>query len=339
MRLRPKMPLDDLEKRFAVAWPPEDWQHERILVAASGGSDSTALLCWLARAGDPQRLTVGHLHHGLRSEADEDALFVRELAKQYQLAFAEGRADVAGLANLAGDGIEAAAREARYAWLTKTAREIGARYVVTAHTADDQVETILQRILRGTGIAGLVGIPRVRLLADGISLMRPWLDFHRAELQDYLHLLNQSWREDASNQSRAMTRNRLRHELLPLLEREYNADIRAALLRLVSLADDARKIIDRRVDELWSELGLEDRSWPTEAVTLPLAELSKLPNEERVELLIRLWQRANWPLQSMTRAHWQQLQALWLGPDLTLNLPGNVLAKKTTAGVELRRLG
>lgn len=284
-----------------------------MLVAVSGGSDSTALLCWLARVGDPQRLAVGHLHHGLRPEADDDARFVRELAQAQGLAFVEGRADVAALAADTGDGIEAAARDARYTWLAKAARDIGARYIVTAHTADDQVETILQRILRGTGIAGLAGIPRVRLLADDITLLRPWLEFQRAELQEYLGLLGQGWREDASNTSRAMTRNRIRHELLPLLEREYNPVVRAALLRLSSLADDARRMIDRRVDELWSALGFDDRRWPTEVVNMPLERCSTLPEEELRELLLRVWQRAGWPLQAMTRTHWQQLAALWLG--------------------------
>jgi tRNA(Ile)-lysidine synthase len=332
------MSLETLETRFATAWPPTQWRRERLLIAVSGGSDSTALLCWLARVGDPDRLTVGHLHHGLRHEADDDALFVRELAQSRGLAYVEGRADVAALAANTGDGIEAAAREARYTWLTNTARKIGARYVVTAHTADDQVETILQRILRGTGIAGLAGIPRVRLLANDITLIRPLLEYNRAELQQYLGLLGQAWREDASNTSRAMTRNRLRHELIPQLEREYNPDVRAALLRLSSLAEDARRIIDRRLDELWSALQFEERRWPTDLVNLPLELCTTLPTEDRRELLLRIWQRAGWPMQAMTRAHWMQLSALWSDQDTTLNLPGNVLAKKTAAGVELRRL-
>jgi len=333
------MTLERLETRFALAWPPDHWRHERTLVAVSGGSDSTALLCWLARVGDPNRLTIGHLHHGLRPEADDDAQFVRDLAQALGLAYIESRADVAALAASTGDGIEAAARAARYAWLANAAREIGARYVITAHTADDQVETILQRLLRGTGIAGLAGIPRVRLLADGISLVRPWLEFCRTELQEYLSLLNQPWREDASNQSRAMTRNRLRHELLPLLERNYNPDVRAALLRVGSLADDARRIIDRRVDEHWSELKLDYCSWPTDVVTLPLGFCSTISDQERRELLLRVWQNASWPLQAMTYEHWRQLSVLCSVEEATLNLPGNVLAKKTAAGVELRRLG
>ncbi len=339
MPFRFDMSLENLETRFAAAWPLEQWRGERTLVAVSGGADSTALLCWLARVGDAARLTVGHLNHGLRPEAADDARFVRELAESRGLAYVEGQADVAALAADAGDGIEAAAREARYSWLTNAAREIGARLVVTAHTADDQVETVLQRILRGTGIAGLTGIPRVRLLASGISLIRPWLEFERGELREYLGLLNQPWREDASNTSCAITRNRLRHELLPLLERDYNPGVRAAVLRLSALADDSRRIVDRRVDELWRVMQLDAQQWPTDLVRLPVERWSALPEEEHRELLIRVWQRAGWPLQAMTYEHWRQLAALWLAADTTLNLPSNVLAKKTAAGVELRRLG
>lgn len=111
------------------------------------------------------------------------------------------------------------------------------------------------------------------------------------------------------------------------------------MLRLSTLANDARRIIERRVDKLWTQLELEKSFWPTNQVHLPLEQWSALPVEERRELLIRVWQRADWPLQAMTHDHWRQLAALWSAADTTLNLPGNVLAKKTAAGVELRRLG
>jgi tRNA(Ile)-lysidine synthase len=333
------MSLETLGSRFDRAWPREQWRGERVLVAVSGGSDSTALLRWLAQVGDVDRLTVGHLNHGLRPAAADDARFVRELAESLGLAYIEGCAAVSAFADSMRDGIEAAARTARYEWLKSAASEIGARFVVTAHTADDQVETILQRILRGTGVAGLAGIPRVRLLAPDITLIRPWLEFTRDDLQKYLRLLGQTWREDSTNTSRAMTRNRLRHELLPLLEHEYNTEVRAALLRLSALAGDARQIIDRRLDGIWSTLRLDEQHWQTSEVKLPLECISELPEEDRRELLIRIWQRAGWSLQAMTYDHWRQLAALWSSLDAALNLPGNVLAKKTAAGVELRRLG
>ncbi|HTN77904.1 MAG TPA: tRNA lysidine(34) synthetase TilS, partial [Pirellulaceae bacterium] len=150
------------------------------LIAVSGGADSVALLRAMAAirnqlSGKPAALQAVHFHHGLRgSEADADAKFVQELAAQCELKCVVGRAtsDLAG----EGDSVERAAREARYAFFTATANATGARYLLTAHTADDQAETILHRVLRGTGVAGLAGIPRVRRLSPLTTILRPLLD-------------------------------------------------------------------------------------------------------------------------------------------------------------------
>src|SRR5205823_11908216 len=133
--------------------------------------------------------------------------------------------DVAAVAQGSGRGIEETARDERYRFLEVTAVAIGCRAIATAHTADDQAETILHHVLRGTGLAGLRGIPRARELASGITLIRPLLDLERSVVLDYLAKIGQDFRDDASNRDEAYTRNRIRHQLLPLLAREYNPHI------------------------------------------------------------------------------------------------------------------
>jgi tRNA(Ile)-lysidine synthase len=189
-----------LEERVAAVWPPQAWQDVPVVVAVSAGADSVALLRILARLRPPAaRLWVAHFHHGLRGEAaDADEQFVARLADSLKLGFRVGRAPASQLAT-AGDGLEAAARRARYAFLTAAAEKVGARYLAVAHTADDQAETILHRVLRGTAPAGLAGMPAARMLSGAVSLVRPLLAIRRSELRDYLAVVGQDWREDATN--------------------------------------------------------------------------------------------------------------------------------------------
>ncbi len=225
--------LHDFESHFAESWPPEDWCEITVLVAISGGADSVALLRAMLRlkTNGAGRICAAHFNHRLRSAADEDELFVRGLCAHWKIPCEIGRAEATQIASAPGEGIEEAARRLRYDFLEAAAGNLGARHVVTAHTADDQAETILQRILRGTGLSGLSGIARTRTLGHA-ALMRPLLGFRRAEIERYLADLRQPFRRDDSNSDRRFTRNRIRRELLPLLIREYNAQAVEAILRL-----------------------------------------------------------------------------------------------------------
>ena len=174
--------IASFEAKLLVAWPSESWKDVTLLVAVSGGADSVALLRGLLRvqASGAGGITAAHLHHGLRgAEADADQQFVVDLCQRLGIACRVGSACGATLA--AGrDGLEAAARQARYEFLRSAAEEAGTRYVVTAHTADDQAETILHRILRGTGVAGLEGIARTRSLGPAATVLRPLLEVRHA---------------------------------------------------------------------------------------------------------------------------------------------------------------
>ena len=225
-----------------------------LVVAVSGGADSVALLHALrSLANRRYRLAVAHLNHGIRGKAgEEDARFVRALARKWKLKYVCGRVDVPALARQRGISIEMAAREARYDFLARTAKRLGAAAIATAHTADDQAETVLLKLLRGAGPAGLAGIPP-ETKAAGVRVVRPILNASRRDVIAYLQRHKLAWREDETNRDRGFLRNRVRHELLPLLERGFNPKIRAVLARTADIlrAEDdwmnaaARKVMDR----------------------------------------------------------------------------------------------
>ena len=321
-------------------WPPDDWRDLTVLAAVSGGADSVALLRGLhaIRAPGNGRLVVAHFNHELRDEADGDERFVRELADRLGLECVVGRANRPALTPRPTSGLEESARQARYDFLRATAVEIGARYVATAHTADDQAETVLHRILRGTGMAGMRGIRRTRALAEGVSLIRPLLSVRRGELTGYLAELGQPFREDATNAERRFTRNRLRHELLPQLAQRYNANVVDALLRLSHLAGEAQDVIDGLVaDLLRRHVTLEK-----DRLLVACAELRREPRYLVRELFVAAWRRQGWPEQAMGFAEWELLADMALAPDvprgsLTRMLPGGIRVERQADAVLLER--
>ena len=218
---------------------------DRVAAAVSGGADSVALLRLLLelRAELGIVLSVAHVNHKLRgAESDEDERFVAQLARQHglDLHVCEGPVEWS-LRSESGSGIEAAARELRYGFFRQLARAGRVAKIATAHTLDDQAETVLLRIFRGTGIRGLSGIhPRIVFEEQGRAfgeVVRPLLGFRRAALTELLRECGQGWREDASNRDIAFLRNRVRHRLLPLIAEEFGE---AAIEHMGELAEIAR---------------------------------------------------------------------------------------------------
>jgi tRNA(Ile)-lysidine synthase len=201
---------------------------EPLLVGVSGGPDSVALLDTLVKSG--WRPHICHLNHQLRgADSDADAEFVRQLAARYDMPCTIESGKVAG--------DEESARRARHEFFARVAERVGIKKLALAHTADDQVETFLLRLLRGAGVPGLVGIWPERQLGT-LRVIRPLLKVRRAEILEYLAAEKLAYREDASNADSRFTRNRIRHELLPWLEREYNPAIRDALLHTAEILRD-----------------------------------------------------------------------------------------------------
>jgi tRNA(Ile)-lysidine synthase len=309
----------------------------RGLVAVSGGADSVALLRGLCE-GCRDGLTVAHFNHRLRgAESDADEAFVRELAGRLGVAVRVGSIDVAA----AGGNLEATARRLRYGWLAEAAAEVGAGWVATGHTADDQAETVLHRLIRGTGLQGLRGVAAERPVSDFVRLVRPLLGITRADVLAYLADLGQPYRTDATNADPAFTRTRIRHELLPLLK-TFNPDVVSALCRLAGQAEDATAILAAEADRLLRRVELPRAGDRVILDATPFSPLHK-PREDQAhpylarEMFRRLWAREGWPGGAMTFAHWDRLHAVAAGSESAADFPGGVHARRAGAVVQLTR--
>ena len=320
-----------LVEKLAAAWPAEKWREVTVLIAVSGGADSVALaraLHQLREAGEG-RLVLAHFNHRLRgAESDADQAFVEQLGREL------GLKSIVGARGGVESVSEESLRNVRYDFLKTAAGQCGARYVATAHTADDQAETVLGTLLRGTGLAGLAGIPRVRQLTDAATLIRPLLDVTRADVVEYLESLDQSFRQDSSNANLDYTRNRIRHELLPLLARDYNPKIREALTRLSRLAGEA----DDEINGLATGMVTQVLRPNPEGIDIHVEHLARLSDFMARTLLRAAWRWQGWPEQNMGLDEWDDLwlfsQSLGLAPRM---YPGGIRAERTQGFLRLTR--
>ena len=332
--------MHDFEQRFRENWHPDDWRDVTTLVGVSGGPDSVALLRAMLATRTPGegRIVVGHFHHGLRQQAaDADAEFVASLCRGFSVPCETTRADPPISAGAGGHSLEEAARKARYRFFRSTAETVGARYIVTGHTADDQAETILHHILRGTGMRGLGGMWRSRAVGPGLSLIRPLLPFRRSEIVAYLEALNQPSCEDHSNRDTHFTRNRLRHELIPLLARQYNPTVVDALLRLGRTAREARAALAPFLEQLVEEIVRDEGD---RGVAVDCGPLARHSRHLVRELFVSVWERHGWPQQAMTFAKWDELAEMAVaGPRSTevdqRVLPGGIIARREAGQLRL----
>ena len=319
--------------RWLGSGPGTGW-----VVAVSGGSDSVGLLRALHAIGPGLglRLSVAHLDHGARGEAARaDAAFVAALADSLGLPFDLGRWGPARAGHF-----EADARRARYAWLTETARARGASAVAVGHTRDDQAETILHRIVRGTGPRGLAGMRARRTLAPSgpgfgsVTLVRPLLKVARQEVRDSLAALGQSYRDDAGNADTARTRARIRHDLVPKLAADYNPAVADALVRLGALAGASARSVARRARAIERAATVEARPG---LVLLSRPKLLQVNRFLRAEVLRRAWRRAGWPEAGMGAKHWWRLADLANRPKARASVGGGIEAETDADLLVLRR--
>ena len=276
----------------------DKWPEKRFLIAYSGGLDSTALLCLAVKFLPSANLAAAHLNHQLRAaDSLTDEEFARRLAGKFNLHFISDSAPVAVLAKKRKKGLEEAARYARYNFLLQAAAAWSADYIVTAHQADDQAETILMNLLKGTGPKGLSGIPEITTMkraGQTACIWRPLLGQKRQVLAEFLKEEGQAYREDSSNLDSRFLRNQIRLELLPLLK-SINPLADQALLKLADILKEENSFWQKRVERLFTELCfIENAGLSTIKIKIKKINFTCLELCEKRRLLhyifTRIWQ-------------------------------------------------
>jgi len=299
-------------------------EEEKILVGVSGGPDSIALLhiLWMLRDELKIFLHVAHLNHQLRGEeARADALFVQDFAEKLNLPYTIESFDVRTLQKETGLSLQEAAREARFAFFEREVRRLKADKVALGHHADDQAETILFNLLRGTGVKGLGGIPPLR----GIYI-RPLLEVRRQEIEAYCRVHALPFRLDPSNLKPVYTRNRIRLQLLPLLEHEYNPQLARVLVRLGNICREENAYLELLAREAYQRVVEKEKEGE---LVLNRASLVAQPLPLRRRIFRLAWQRVSGETKELAYEHVERLLEMLANGARALALPGGVRAVKT----------
>ncbi len=306
-------------------------------MAVSGGADSVAMLRALLNISpNHSMLEVAHFNHQWRgAESDGDERFVRNLCHQHQIRFHVGQPAANDSESTQS---EATARELRYRFLTSTAYRTGARYVATAHNADDRVETMLHNLFRGTGLAGAVGPARTRELDEQLVIVRPLLGCRRKEILNYLNQIDQSFREDSSNRDEGYRRNYLRHNLLPQLREQYDSGIDERILNFCDIAQETQAVLLELAKEYLQRVEKHELCQPDDNIS-GIARRFYLPSNAAIptrwpivfQALQLVWHQRGWPLQQMASRHWGKVRAFHLSTEELLSpieLPGRLRLSK-----------
>ena len=302
---------------------------ETIVVAVSGGADSTALLLAIEELKTQQKLyvdiCVAHLDHRLRKSSAKDARWVSELAARLGFRSIIGRSKVAEAARANSDNLEQAARKARYAFLERTARRVAANYVLTAHTMDDQAETVLLRLMRGSGGFGLGGMEAVRPLAkdSSVKLVRPILWARRLETEDYCRLRKTEYLSDEMNDDQTFSRVRIRKQLLPLMQSFNNRVVEALSRTAAQLREDGAVLFDDS-DALLRRAVVSTQQSETETPALDVRVLANAPPALRRRALRAWLSEARGTARRLEMVHLVAVEKLLEGNagGRTVELPG-----------------
>lgn len=344
-RSRAQPRLSEFARRLLAEWRRQEAPSAgaNVVVAVSGGADSTALLLALDELLKAERLalqlTVAHLNHGLRgADGKADALWVANLAKELGHEVALGVAAVKEQASAASDNLEQAARRARYEFLAAAACKYKARAVVTAHTTDDQAETVLLRLLRGSGADGLGGIEPVRALETGsdVLLIRPLLSWAgRKETEAYCRERNVEFRLDEMNEDERFTRVRIRKQLLPLLT-TFNGRMTEALVRTAALIREDVAALNCSAAELLA--AASDESAGGAPPLLSLSVLRVAPPALRRRALRQWISAGRGHLRRLEMVHLLAVEGLLAGErgGRTIELPGGATVSRQRGQLRLQ---
>ena len=305
----------------------QHWIKAKILVGVSGGPDSVALsrVIHAAKVQSGQSvddLHVVHVNHQTRPSSDADERFVAELADELGVGLHIVRRDTTTAENESAS--EECLRDFRYAAMLDTAKRLGIRFLATGHTADDQIETLLFRLARGTGLYGLTGIPFVRV-QDSVSIVRPLLQFRKRELLQVLSELNQTYCRDESNEESDYTRNFLRNEIVPALSDKFGGQFDQSLQRIASQAAQHIELLDELADPL---IRKQDGSFEVE-------QLAAAHPVVAIHALRKIWRGAGFDEGAMTAEKWKHFYLFIAERSAShIQLPGNVTAKLDDSGLK-----
>ena len=305
--------LSEFEKKVAGFIEANDCfsSADKILLAVSGGADSTALLhtmCALKAAGVlSAELLCTHINHQLRgAEANDDEDFVIAQARELGLTATTRRVDVRSFAHKNRLSIETAARKLRFESLLDIAKAGDCRWIATAHQKNDNAETVLQRFARGTGFRGLGGIWPVRSFAGGIYFARPFLSVRRNEIIEYLKKHNLKWRTDHTNADYTYRRNFIRHRLMPALQQDCSSSIAEQLFELSQSAQRFYSLVGKRADKILAQLS----DCKDEKIKLDLKAFQSEAEPVKVELVRRSLAAVGSGERDLTHRHYGRILQL-----------------------------
>jgi len=318
--------------RVSESFPADLWRQLAVAIAVSGGPDSILLLRAVSELRDrvqhAGKLLVVHCNHQTRTACDNEQQFVQQLCEQLNVEFHALQKQPSGT-QIASEEV---LRDWRYQSQLKLAQELGVRYLLTGHHQNDQVETILFRLIRGTGLAGLQGIPKYRV-HQSVTIVRPLLQIRKSEIEQALVELDQPVVRDASNEESKYSRNYIRNQLLPVVRERFGNSLDQSLTRISQQASELTDFLDGQAARL-SKSAIKRQSENQMLIRIVVCD-----GEPAIivrHLLKTAWRDSGWPEQDMTQAWWNVLCELAQGKSTeTQNLPGNVIARRIKNELQL----
>lgn len=304
----------------------------RVLLAVSGGPDSVAMLHGFIHCNDREQLVVGHFNHRLRGAASEaDATLVKEVCQEAGITFELGSSETLHPEQVS---LESEARRLRYQWLRTTAERLQCNWIMTGHTLNDQAETVLHHMVRGTGWRGMRGIAGRKRLSDRVMLGRPLLRCTKADVLAYLASQQARFCDDASNSDVKFTRNRLRHRVMPELL-SINPQAVQHLAHWAKIARREYQNVQSVGKAMLAEVLVHRERG---AASLHVARLEHCEDEILQEVLRRLWYLQGWPKDAMNRARWREVMEVCRGKRIAVELPGRVMVRRRLGVVQVEVL-
>lgn len=306
---------------------------QTVVVGVSGGPDSTALFLLLSelKAEMGLGLIVAHLDHGVRKTSSRDAAFVRSLAQRFNTPFYTAKILPKTLKK--SGSLEDQMRSLRYSFYLDICRRTGATKIALGHTLDDQAQTVLMRVLRGSGLFGLSAILPRRVLAEGIEVVRPLIGVTKKEVLSYLKKKRVRYCADETNEDLAFLRNKVRRHLLPLLEKQYNPNIKETLAHLALTVGADYRYLSQEADRFLRDQG----SCRDGCVHLPLDSLSALDVSLRRIVLRKGFEKVKGDLKKWELRHGQEIEDLMLfrPRGSQVHLPDGMIVAKTDKAIKI----